>query len=119
VNGYETQLVLLFQNILSNSIKFRSTQPLQIDLTYRTLNKNHLFSFQDNGIGIPEKEHDRVFNLFKRVHNNLDYEGIGMGLSICKKIIAGVLFILAFLVSTNKRGLFRQSKLKIVILKSI
>ncbi len=87
VNGYETQLVLLFQNILSNSIKFRSTQPLQIDLTYRTLNKNHLFSFQDNGIGIPEKEHDRVFNLFKRVHNNLDYEGIGMGLSICKKII--------------------------------
>ena len=87
VNGYETQLVLLFQNILSNSIKFKSTQPLQIDLTYRTLNKNHLFSFQDNGIGIPEKEHDRVFNLFKRVHNNLDYEGIGMGLSICKKII--------------------------------
>lgn len=87
VKGYQTQLVLVFQNLLSNSIKFRSEQPLQIDLTQRTLNKNHLFTFRDNGIGIPAAERDKVFNLFKRGHSNPEYDGIGMGLSICKKII--------------------------------
>lgn len=87
VKGHQTQLVQIFQNMLSNSLKFKSEQTPYIKLTCRTLNKNHLFTFHDNGIGIPSYERNQVFKLFKRGHSTLNYEGIGMGLSICKKII--------------------------------
>lgn len=87
ITGYQIQLVSVFQNLLSNSIKFKSTEPPVIELLFRTLNKNHLFTFRDNGIGIPFNERERVFNLFKRGHSNPNYDGIGMGLSIGKKII--------------------------------
>lgn len=87
VKGHQTQLIQVFQNLLSNSIKFKSEEPPHISLTFRTLNKNHLFLFADNGIGIPSSERDKVFHLFKRGHIQQNYEGIGMGLSICKKII--------------------------------
>ncbi|MCS6935624.1 MAG: ATP-binding protein [Chitinophagales bacterium] len=87
INGHQMQMVSVFQNLLSNSIKFRSTEPLKIELTFRTLHKNYLFSFRDNGIGIPPSERQRVFNLFRRGHSVQQYEGVGMGLSICKKII--------------------------------
>lgn len=78
----------LFQNIIGNAIKFvpkDKTPHIKIDAT-----KGHdkiTISISDNGIGIPENSIGSVFQIFKRINNAADYEGTGIGLSICKKIV--------------------------------
>ncbi len=88
VNAFPTELKLLFQNLISNSIKFRNrnTAPLiRVDVQVR--NGYWKFSVQDNGIGIDPSHHDRIFIIFQRLHNRNDYEGSGIGLAHCKKIV--------------------------------
>ena len=79
---------LVFQNLISNSIKFKQEGLEPIIIIDWEENDSHYFiSVCDNGIGIPEKEHQKVFEMFNRVHSNDSYEGTGMGLSFCKKIV--------------------------------
>ncbi|MDR3713657.1 MAG: ATP-binding protein [Puia sp.] len=88
INAYRTELKLLFQNLVANSIKFRRPGiPPQV--TIRAEQKNGLleFSFRDNGIGIEEKFQDRIFIIFQRLHTRSEYEGSGIGLAHCKKIV--------------------------------
>ncbi len=82
-----TQLMQLFQNLIGNAIKFRSTETPEIHIAAERLEDEWLFSIQDNGIGIDPQFSDRIFVIFQRLHTRDEYAGTGMGLAICKKII--------------------------------
>jgi PAS domain S-box-containing protein len=88
LNGYSTELRQLFQNLISNALKFRKKDVIaEIVVSAKKQEDNWFFSIQDNGIGIPEKDKEKIFIIFKRLHNRNDYEGTGIGLSHCKKIV--------------------------------
>ena len=88
LQAYPTELKLLFQNLISNSIKFRKPgQPPAIDIGSVKENGHWKFFVQDNGIGIDSQFLDRIFIIFQRLHNRSEYEGSGIGLAHCKKIV--------------------------------
>ncbi len=88
INGNEDLLTLVMQNLISNSIKFNDRDIPSIFITNQLLPNNMLeISVSDDGIGIAPQYAERVFNIFSRLHNEEDYEGTGIGLAICKKII--------------------------------
>jgi two-component system, chemotaxis family, sensor kinase Cph1 len=83
-----TQLMQLFQNILGNAIKFRQSDlPPQIHIGVERQEDEWLFAIADNGIGIDPQFFDRIFIIFQRLHTRDEYQGSGMGLTICKKIV--------------------------------
>ena len=86
VLGDETQIALLFQNILKNAIKYRGAQPPEVQLSAADRGEVWQFSISDNGIGIDPAYHDRIFGLFKRLHGR-EVPGSGLGLAICRKIV--------------------------------
>ncbi|NEO83873.1 MAG: response regulator [Spirulina sp. SIO3F2] len=84
----ETQLIQLFQNLLSNALKFaRADVPPIIEIQAQQLKRVWTFRVQDNGCGIPEAERDRVFELFHRRQATAEQPGTGIGLATCKKIV--------------------------------
>ncbi|HTB30618.1 MAG TPA: CHASE3 domain-containing protein [Bacteroidia bacterium] len=87
VNGF-IYLKLLFQNLISNAIKFRKagSYPI-INISATDRGNEFVFSIKDNGIGIEKPYYDRIFIIFQRLHTREEYEGTGIGLSQCKKII--------------------------------
>ncbi len=78
----------VFQNLISNAIKFRKagTNPV-ITISATDAGKEFLFEIKDNGIGIEKEYYERIFLIFQRLHTRHEYEGTGIGLSQCKKII--------------------------------
>ena len=83
-----SQIVRLFQNLIGNSLKYaKSDVPPEIDLSARKEDGAWVFSIRDNGIGIPEEQFERIFGVFQRLHGRGEYEGTGIGLAICKKIV--------------------------------
>ncbi|HHT9135959.1 MAG TPA: sensor histidine kinase [Candidatus Wunengus sp. YC60] len=80
-----SQLMQMFQNLIGNAVKFRSNKPMHIHISARQDVNEWLFSVRDNGIGIEPEYNERIFTIFKRLHGR-EYPGIGLGLSICKKI---------------------------------
>jgi signal transduction histidine kinase len=88
INGYNTELKQLFQNLLLNAIKFRkkSISP-KINITVEKKDDYWQFAFIDNGIGIEEQHNERIFIIFQRLHTRSEYQGSGIGLSNCKKIV--------------------------------
>jgi signal transduction histidine kinase len=82
-----SQLVQLFQNLIGNALKFRGSNPPQVHLSARPHQGGWLFSVRDNGIGIDPRHHERIFDIFQRVHARDQYPGTGIGLAICKKIV--------------------------------
>ena len=88
VLGDPTQLMQLFQNLLGNAIKFRSPdRPCHIDVGATEKDGHWQFWVKDNGIGIDQEQHDRVFVIFQRLHTREEYPGTGIGLAVCKKIV--------------------------------
>ena len=87
IRGYEAYIRLLFQNLISNAIKFNkeNTEP-KIEIKFTETEKEWKFAVKDNGIGIDEKYIDQVFIIFKRLNNDSLYKGYGIGLAHCKKI---------------------------------
>lgn len=78
----------LFQNLISNAIKFRKADKQSIIKIYHKIEKQEIHFFvEDNGIGFDEKYLNKIFMPFQRLHNKKNYPGTGIGLSICKKII--------------------------------
>jgi signal transduction histidine kinase len=88
LQAYPTELKLLFQNLISNSIKFRRPgRPPVIDIGSVNENGHWKFFIQDNGIGIEPQFLERIFIIFQRLHTRSEYEGSGIGLAHCKKIV--------------------------------
>lgn len=83
-----TQMVQLFQNLVGNAIKFRDDKRAPvIHIGIKQQGNEWLFTVRDNGIGFDPKYRDRIFLIFQRLHNKTKYQGTGIGLSICKKIV--------------------------------
>lgn len=83
----QRQFAQLFQNLIGNAIKFRGEAAPLVHLNVEARETDWLFSISDNGIGIDAQSAERVFMLFQRLHNRDQYEGNGIGLTICKKIV--------------------------------
>jgi light-regulated signal transduction histidine kinase (bacteriophytochrome) len=88
VNGYPTAIKQLFQNLIANAIKFKRKEVApQIDIRVEEDSNEWKFSIADNGIGISEQHRKRIFMIFQRLHHRKEYEGSGIGLAHCKKIV--------------------------------
>ncbi len=86
----ENQLTRVFQNLITNAIKFRKEdEPPKIHISVLKDEKEneYVFSVADNGIGIEEQYFDRIFNIFQRLHTRDEYQGTGIGLSVVKRIV--------------------------------
>lgn len=82
------EAVRLFQNLLGNAIKYRlPDRPPEITMTVDAQGNEWLFAIRDNGIGIPPDQIDRLFKVFQRLHGETAYEGTGIGLAVCRRIV--------------------------------
>lgn len=82
-----SQLIQLFQNLIGNAIKFHGEKEPRIHVAAERNAENWVFSVSDNGIGFDETYADRIFVIFQRLHGRNEYEGSGLGLALCKKIV--------------------------------
>jgi signal transduction histidine kinase len=99
IHGNEGQLFYLFKNLLSNAIKFQNTGNIpHIHITAKKVMEAsgipgekaipcYQVSFTDNGLGFDPKFTSKIFQVFQRLHTQEEYEGTGMGLAICKKVM--------------------------------
>lgn len=81
------QLTQLFQNLIHNAIKFRREEPPEIEVSAESEGGMWRISIRDNGIGIEKRFHDRIFQMFQRLHERSKYEGNGIGLATARKIV--------------------------------
>jgi PAS domain S-box-containing protein len=88
IQGYEIEMRMLFQNLIVNALKFqRPGQNPLIQISAQKEGEFWLFAVADNGIGIEEENKDRIFTIFQRLHKRAEYEGTGIGLAHCRKIV--------------------------------
>lgn len=86
--GNFLMLKQLFQNLIENGIKYNESKPPVLFIKYQMQDTNYQITVQDNGIGIDEIYSDKVFEMFQRLHTSPEYEGTGIGLAVCKKIVS-------------------------------
>ena len=87
VLGDPIQLARLFQNLISNAIKYRSEEAPRIHISAEPRGGHWLFTVRDNGIGVEPEYAEKIFGIFKRLHPRDPHGGNGMGLAICRKIV--------------------------------
>lgn len=88
VLGDTTEMVRLFQNLIGNGVKYRSPDRVsEVHVGCKDAGTMWQFFVRDNGIGIPTEHIDRVFGIFQRLHARDEYDGTGIGLAICKKVV--------------------------------
>ena len=88
IKASSTEMMQLFQNMIANAIKFRRADVApEIMILHSENEKEHTITLKDNGIGIKEEYKEKVFNIFTKLHSTSQYEGSGIGLATCKKIV--------------------------------
>ncbi|MGQ2979203.1 MAG: sensor histidine kinase [Polaromonas sp.] len=89
VRGDRTQLAQLMLNLVGNGIKYCRDPAPRVEISAVHQEREWVFSVKDNGIGIDPRHHDKVFEVFKRLHSQSDYPGTGIGLAICRRVVEG------------------------------
>ena len=87
VVGDFQQLTCLFKNLIRNGIIFNKSDKPAIRITAQQIDSDWHVFVQDNGIGIEEKNLDKVFSMFRRLHTREEFDGVGAGLAICRRIV--------------------------------
>jgi len=85
--GNRVLLTQLFQSLISNGVKFRREESPVIEISFEENEKEYTFTVSDNGIGVAEEYQQKVFQIFQRLHDWAKFEGSGIGLAICQKIV--------------------------------
>ncbi|HEX5042856.1 MAG TPA: ATP-binding protein [Candidatus Polarisedimenticolaceae bacterium] len=85
--GNETQLTQVFLNLVGNALKFRGDRAPHVEISAAREGMGWVFAVADNGIGMAPEYHERIFELFRRLHTQERYPGTGIGLAVCKKIV--------------------------------
>jgi PAS domain S-box-containing protein len=88
VTGEIAQLVQLMLNLIGNAIKYRAGAPPHVHVSAERRGDDWIFAVADNGIGIAPKHHERIFDLFKRLHEAKEYPGNGIGLAVSRRIVS-------------------------------
>ena len=83
----ESQLIMLFQNLVGNAIKFRGDEPPRIAISAMREGDFWRLLVADNGIGMEPRYSERIFKVFQRLHTRTDYQGTGVGLALCKRVV--------------------------------
>jgi light-regulated signal transduction histidine kinase (bacteriophytochrome) len=87
VCGDPVPLLHVFQNLVSNALKYRGDAPPVVSISAEKDPGFWRFAVRDNGIGIPQQFHEQIFGIFKRLHARNEYPGTGIGLAICQKVV--------------------------------
>jgi light-regulated signal transduction histidine kinase (bacteriophytochrome) len=87
VSMSEAHLQQMFQNLISNALKYRKDDPPQIHISAVQVDAAWRFSVRDNGIGIEPQYKEKIFGVFKRLHRDRKYSGTGIGLAICQRVV--------------------------------
>jgi len=87
VQSNRTHMTQLFQNLVSNGFKFQGENKPTVTVACHSTDKEYVFSVKDNGIGISAENKEKIFEMFRRLHTRDEYEGTGIGLATCKKIV--------------------------------
>ena len=82
------QMVQLFQNLIENGLKYNNSESPKVTISVFKEEEFLVFKVEDNGIGINPEYHKKIFEIFKRLHNQSEYQGSGVGLAICNKIVS-------------------------------
>lgn len=83
----ESQMTLVFQNLIGNAIKFRGEEPPKVEVRAGPGDGETIVTVRDNGIGIERQYGERIFTIFQRLHTRAEYPGTGLGLAISKKVV--------------------------------
>lgn len=87
ISGNETMLTELFQNLIENGIKYNRNDKKTVTIKVEDADKDWKFSIQDNGIGFEQQYAQQIFKIFKRLHTDSEFQGTGIGLAVCQKVV--------------------------------
>lgn len=87
VMGDRSQLVQLMLNLIGNGIKYRGAAPPRVHVSAERSSNEWTFAVRDNGIGIAPRHHERIFEIFQRLHHQREYPGTGIGLAVCRHVV--------------------------------
>jgi signal transduction histidine kinase len=97
IKAHSSLIVQLLQNLIGNGIKYNKSDKPSVKIGSKTTGRNEtLFYVKDNGIGIASENHEKVFGMFSRLHGQAEYEGTGIGLAFCQRIVEtydGIIYV--------------------------